>query len=168
MGSELVRQLDLLLWGKVYVQESKKAIDALLTWWSANPEPKQEQHSSIGEWLDALAAWQERRDVVHRIFQGEALAKADRAAQRGTSVDWEVLRRHIWERDKGICQVCGKRTVPEDYECGHIIDRFVGGSDRPTNLVVMCTGCNQAKPFHETREEYNEWMAARQQGGEEE
>lgn len=71
---------------------------------------------------------------------------------------WEALRTLVWERDNGICQVCLEKILWEDYECGHIIDRCVGGPDHLSNLVVMCVLCNRMKPVHETREDYATWV----------
>jgi len=79
------------------------------------------------------------------------------------------LRRRIWERDHGICQVCGLDIIYFSelkyiegtgfYECGHQIDRMVGGDDADYNLVVMCMPCNRLKPIHETYDEYLEWVS---------
>lgn len=58
------------------------------------------------------------------------------------------------------CDVC-KRTVSTGFmHSGHIVDRFMGGSDDPDNLVPMCAYCNQHKPGHATKEEYEAWRDA--------
>jgi hypothetical protein len=61
-----------------------------------------------------------------------------------------------------VCQVCGDALEWQEYECGHIIDCCVGGSDRLSNLVCMCIVCNRLKPLTETRAEYMAWA---RQGG---
>jgi len=73
-------------------------------------------------------------------------------------LNWKKLRKLVWERDCGICQVCGAKIKPSTYHCGHIVDRCIGGPDEPGNLLVMCEFCNQVKPIHETREEFDDWM----------
>ncbi len=73
-------------------------------------------------------------------------------------MSWDTLRKHVYERDKGVCQVCGEWTAPEIYECGHVIDRCVGGLDELSNLVAMCICCNRLKPEHATRAAYDEWI----------
>lgn len=80
---------------------------------------------------------------------------------RGTRESWRSIRKRIWLRDRGICQVCESdmNGHPEYYECGHIIDQAAGGKDHDDNLVVMCISCNRRKPLHETREEYDHWIA---------
>ena len=80
--------------------------------------------------------------------------------QRKTDESWGRIRLRIWDRDNGVCQVCGERIRFEHYECGHIVDRVCGGSDLDDNLVVMCSSCNRWKPCHETRQEYDAWVAA--------
>lgn len=71
---------------------------------------------------------------------------------------WPEIRSRIFDRDCGVCHVCGQEIDREYYECGHIVDRAAGGSDRDHNLVAMCNVCNRAKPIHETREEYLAWV----------
>lgn len=84
--------------------------------------------------------------------------------QRGTNEKWASIRRRIYKRDGGVCQVCRNPVVfGKGYECGHIVERFLGGSDLDDNLVAMCWTCNHTKPPHDTRAEYEAWVAA---GGE--
>lgn len=71
---------------------------------------------------------------------------------------WKKIRGIVFERDDGICQVCGRELTPNRYECGHKVDRVSGGNDHPDNLVVMCGTCNRLKPKHRTEEEYEVWI----------
>ena len=56
------------------------------------------------------------------------------------------LRRLCWERDKGICQVCGYPTYwtprfagdPQAYDMAHIKSRGAGGSDTLDNVKTLC------------------------------
>lgn len=80
--------------------------------------------------------------------------------KRKTDETWNKIRKRIWNRDRPRCQVCKKRILPEFYECGHIVDRVRGGSDLDDNLVAMCITCNRLKPCHNTREEYDAWVAS--------
>lgn len=72
---------------------------------------------------------------------------------------WPRLRGEVYQRDKGICDVCALRVEDAHYNCGHIVDRCVGGEDALENLVVMHEICNQLKPVHRSAEEYREWKA---------
>jgi 5-methylcytosine-specific restriction endonuclease McrA len=78
-------------------------------------------------------------------------------------VGWTRTRRRVWERDQGICHVCGVYVeFGPDYHCGHMVDRIFGGSDDMTNCVVQCRQCNLRKPKkHHTREEYETWRLDR-------
>ena len=73
---------------------------------------------------------------------------------------WGKIRANVYKRDDGICQVCFEKISWERYECGHIVDRVVGGSDAYTNVVVMCVLCNRLKPLHETKLACLDWVKA--------
>lgn len=77
----------------------------------------------------------------------------------GSSGRWSRLRRFIYERDGGVCQVCLDKFEPEYYECGHIVDRVSGGADVSGNLVCMCVYCNRMKGVDETIESYMSWVS---------
>ena len=92
-----------------------------------------------------------KRDYMRRRYADEL--------QKATTDSWHKIRARIWERDQGQCHCCGAHIDKRDYDCGHIIDRCVGGPDRESNLVVMCVYCNMGlKPVHRTREEYLLWL----------
>lgn len=80
------------------------------------------------------------------------------ARRRFLQRNWTQLRKLIYERDGGICQVCLTQCEYELYECGHIIDRLVGGRDLPSNLVCMCVSCNRCKDVTETIAKYVSWV----------
>lgn len=101
-------------------------------------------------------------ELKKRFLEEEPYEQAAKAALRGTTFPWSHLRALVYERDHGVCQVCGDAVDLDSYECGHIIDRVVGGSDRLPNLVCMCITCNRLKPLTETREQYIAWAS---QGG---
>lgn len=74
--------------------------------------------------------------------------------------EWRRLRKQVWERDNGVCQVCGQAFEYEYYELGHKVDRVCGGDDVLDNLCVMCNVCNRLKPLHENLDEYNQWVSS--------
>lgn len=73
--------------------------------------------------------------------------------------NWDRLKRAVFERDGFVCQVCGIDEATVCYHAGHIVDRVANGLDTLDNVVVMCEQCNMTKPVHETREEYDAWLA---------
>lgn len=72
---------------------------------------------------------------------------------------WARLREKVYERDAHRCRVCGHLVTWANYELGHMVERFLGGSDDESNVVVMHYTCNHHKPEHRTRAEAEAWIA---------
>ncbi len=53
------------------------------------------------------------------------------------------IRRHVWRRDHGRCQVPGCRSA-RHLELHHIVPREHGGSHEAVNLVLLCNGHHDA------------------------
>jgi len=71
---------------------------------------------------------------------------------------WRTLRKQVYARDRGVCQVCHMR-VGRLWDAGHLVDRIAGGTDDLDNLVLMCLHCNRTvKPIHHTLREAYEWI----------
>lgn len=99
--------------------------------------------------------------TLDAFVNAEARKETWDLVQRATNDSWRDVRLQVYERDRAICHVCGMYVPSSYYQCGHIIDRCVGGCDRPSNLVVMCNVCNlTAKTPTKTRDEYFAWLAA--------
>lgn len=109
----------------------------------------------LDDFADGLFEFSAVEPEVNRRVEG-ALAPILR---RATTYSWDKIRTLIYERDAARCHPCGRLVKPRDYECGHIIDRCAGGTDRLSNLVAMCGLCNRRKPVHEMRAEYIAWAA---------
>jgi hypothetical protein len=59
---------------------------------------------------------------------------------------WRRLRTAVVERDRSICQDCGKDLghLPKWYtEVHHVIPRVCGGGDHPLNLKTLCVECHR-------------------------
>lgn len=54
-------------------------------------------------------------------------------------------RGEIWERDKGICGICGSPADPEDWDIDHIVSLAQGGGHTKSNVQVAHPACNQRK-----------------------
>jgi 5-methylcytosine-specific restriction endonuclease McrA len=54
-------------------------------------------------------------------------------------------RQNIYARDGGLCQYCGARVAPGEFEYEHVLPRAKGGKTTWENIVVACTPCNQKK-----------------------
>lgn len=54
-------------------------------------------------------------------------------------------RHSIFERDRGICQYCGKHFPRTQLTIDHVIPQSRGGADTWENLVLACLACNVRK-----------------------
>jgi len=65
---------------------------------------------------------------------------------RGYGAEWEITRKRILSRDKGLCQPCLKtgRYRPAK-QVDHIIPKFEGGSEDDANLQSICKPCHDEK-----------------------
>lgn len=69
-----------------------------------------------------------------------------------------VDRRVVYERDGGICYLCGKHTTLEQYHLEHVVPIVRGGDHSHANTAVShdkCNGCKGSKLL----EELGEWGA---------
>jgi 5-methylcytosine-specific restriction endonuclease McrA len=57
----------------------------------------------------------------------------------GSTRQWRNLRREIIARDKGKCKLCGAGGSVVD----HIKPRSGGGSDKKSNLRLICKTCDK-------------------------
>ena len=72
-----------------------------------------------------------------------------------THLKWQprTQREAVYDRFKGICHWCGRRTVFQrgpnsDPLCAtvdHVIPRYRGGGNAKENLVLACNTCNQRR-----------------------
>lgn len=53
-----------------------------------------------------------------------------------------TLRKKIINRDKGICQICGKKLKNSEIHIDHKIPASYGGQEDEINLRVVCKSCN--------------------------
>lgn len=56
-----------------------------------------------------------------------------------------ILRRNVWERDRGICQICGKKADPLNWELGHKRAKSKGGQLTFKNTFVVHPSCNKSQ-----------------------
>lgn len=54
-------------------------------------------------------------------------------------------RHSIFERDRGICQYCGKHFPRTQLTIDHVIPQSRGGADTWENLALACLACNVRK-----------------------
>jgi hypothetical protein len=61
-------------------------------------------------------------------------------------------RRAIWERDRGICGICGEPVDWADLDIDHTVPRMVGGSDALENLRASHHLCNMNRGVKDRRQ----------------
>lgn len=54
-------------------------------------------------------------------------------------------RREVYERQKGVCAICGKRFAFEEMEADHITPWAEGGRTVAANCQMLCRTCNRRK-----------------------
>jgi len=54
-------------------------------------------------------------------------------------------RREVYERQKGICPICGKHFEIEQMEADHITPWVEGGRTIASNCQMLCRECNRRK-----------------------
>jgi hypothetical protein len=57
----------------------------------------------------------------------------------------ESQRREAYERQKGICNKCGKHFELNEMEADHITPWHLGGKTAPLNCQMLCMNCNRVK-----------------------
>lgn len=74
-----------------------------------------------------------------------AKSRAKRALDAKAAAEWDVLKRAVYERDKGRCRVCGharklrSENPLDESDAHHIVFRSAGGENTTTNLVTVCS-----------------------------
>ena len=85
-----------------------------------------------------------RRDA---IYCSKTCKSMDHTAKHRahTRVPSVARRRLIWERDSGVCYLCGASTEPSGFELDHLVPVSRGGDNHPNNLAVTHQKCNRRR-----------------------
>lgn len=54
-------------------------------------------------------------------------------------------KRNVYEKQNGICPICGKYHTIEEMEGDHIVAWSKGGKTTIDNLQMLCKKCNREK-----------------------
>lgn len=60
----------------------------------------------------------------------------------------------------GLCQRCGSVADDYDFALDHVVELHLGGLDHPRNLIRLCDGCHDAKPYYGTELSHVEYRLA--------
>ncbi|MUL44333.1 HNH endonuclease [Streptomonospora sp. PA3] len=104
--------------------------------------------ATTASWVDRLTRWAPVKAVhveraafdTHALSTDQSLEGAD--YPRGTLHGYEV-REYLLAKFDRACAYCGAAGVPLNID--HVHPKSRGGTDRVSNLVLACIGCNRAK-----------------------
>jgi len=57
--------------------------------------------------------------------------------------NWQRLRKYVYHRDGETCQGCGA-SVDRSAPIHHICPLGAGGTNKPSNLILLCESCHGA------------------------
>ena len=57
----------------------------------------------------------------------------------------EKMKREVYERQQGICPICGNHYEINEMEADHITPWSQGGTTTIENCQMLCKNCNRRK-----------------------
>jgi 5-methylcytosine-specific restriction endonuclease McrA len=137
-----------------YKEQSKKNLEKRrATGWAYNLKYKREHYVKKERYLrtpeqrvieDREAKRQWKRNNPDLVRADVALR---RAKSKGATELERILPTVVFERDKGICQIC-KMEITGKYELDHIIPVSKGGQHLYSNIQLAHVSCNRKKHNH--------------------
>lgn len=87
--------------------------------------------------------------------------KKHRRKQENRHTKHGKFYKEIYQRDEGVCQLCGRLIDPNDKKLwmgtlDHIVPRSKGGADEPSNLRLAHMICNALRGNNEDVNEIGE------------
>lgn len=131
--------------GKAYREANRESIRATKRlWYQAN---KESHNANVKRWQESdwegykalVAAW--KRDHPERNADHTAAYYARKIG----AWDEDVDRLAVWERDGGICGICGEIADPQDWQLDHVIPLSREGRHSYANTQVSHPPCNAWK-----------------------
>lgn len=91
-----------------------------------------------------------RCGVCAAKYKAKAQAQRGSATARGYGFQWQKLSRAILTKHRATYgDACSGFRVPPhhstDLTVDHVVPKSRGGTDHPSNLAVLCRGCNSRK-----------------------
>jgi 5-methylcytosine-specific restriction endonuclease McrA len=119
-------------WGKAHrAKDPEREREKQRIWREANREHRK-------AWA---RAYRQRPAIRQKRRDGQLLRRAQLK-----EVERELVRRSVvWERDNGICGVCGQPADPNRWDLDHIIPLIRNGPHTYANVQVTHPICNQRK-----------------------
>lgn len=92
---------------------------------------------------DELRKKRQEYDILNPDKRRERVMRRN-ARKKQTSIG-VVSYKQIWERDRGICYLCGLVVVPGNCHFDHVMPLSKGGAHTEDNIAVTHSWCNQKK-----------------------
>ena len=67
-----------------------------------------------------------------------------RARQRGAFVE-SICKAKVYQRDRGVCHICGKKVDPKHWDLDHLMPISKGGEHSYRNVAVAHPSCNRRR-----------------------
>lgn len=100
-------------------------------------------------WIEKLTSYLPECDLTIEVgkFDMQKMQNPDIKGigyQQGDQYGYENVKYYVLDRDKYTCQVCKKRGNGIKLKVHHIIYRCLGGTNRASNLMTVCSDCHTA------------------------
>ncbi len=136
------------LWQAVNVCSAERALTLLFTGHAqvVYQDANGFQTYSFREWCDVTPAM-ETEDIVQTIRFRIPVPRVILLLffDRLPAKEVKFTRQNVFERDKNICQYCGRKFDRKDLNLDHVVPRQQGGLTTWTNIVCSCIDCNRRK-----------------------
>ena len=86
-----------------------------------------------------------------------ALEKPPKRTDLGELPNYRTHRHRLYGEQEGVCKGCDTHFPFRVMDVDHVLPRSRGGTDHPSNLQLLCSGCNRSKGGRTMAE----WRAAR-------
>jgi len=147
----LAKREEILAYQERYYDEHRDdVLDRVKSYREANAESIRAQRKAFREANRDHLFEQRRRNrkprpaTPERRHQKASHEAARRARKRAAYVEF-VDRVTVYERDKGLCGICGQEVDRDDFHLDHIVPLSLGGAHSYANTQLAHPTCNQRK-----------------------
>jgi 5-methylcytosine-specific restriction endonuclease McrA len=134
---------------KAWQAENKERVDGYKkAWLDAHPDYKRQWYLANREvFLAQCKAYRDRRreEEPERMREIGRITESRRRARKMKAFVEDVNHQDVWERDGGICQICGEPADVADWHLDHIVPLVRGGEHSYANTQVAHPLCNWRK-----------------------
>lgn len=138
-----------LAWNRAHPEKTAEKVRvSMRKRWAADPEFRARSIEKNREWKaanpEAVREHHVRSTPAQRARHAEHQA-ARRAATKGVVVQEHVERSVVFERDGGLCGICGDPVLTDDWHMDHVVPLALGGEHSYANVQVSHPACNLSK-----------------------